>query len=169
MEDRGSQVLRLAPAFLGLAADVIRGTINLSSADAAAQGSRVDMAPMITATRAIHARTSAKLRHDNDQRLLETASLSQVFQQSRVSLIGRRRQHRLQPLSFFDMTIPARIVRRFVRTAVPVDLHQRYARFDETPRQEHALAERRMSVAVAYWCRFLVEAKCLPCALRAQQ
>jgi len=134
MEDRRRQVLRQNAAVLGISAVLVgRAMDDATLHPATRQRHGKDVSPVVAATGRVHAGRPAELRHAHDQRFVEHAALVKVFQKSGVRLVHRRREDFLQALGFFDVTVPTRIVRRFVRAPKPVDLHQRDARFNEPP------------------------------------
>src|SRR5262245_542552 len=89
VEDRRGQVFGQNAAIPGLGADVVGGAVDYAAADAAAsEGDREDWAPVVAAIAGIVARRAAKLGHAHDERVVQHASLRQVFQKSGERLIG---------------------------------------------------------------------------------
>src|SRR5687767_11021198 len=66
------------------------------------------------------------------------------------------------------MRVPHRRIARLFGPAIPVDLHERHARLDQSPRQQDALAEWTAAIAIAHWGRLALEVEGVPGARRAQ-
>ena len=108
--------------------------------------------------------------HQHDQRLVEQAALPQVFQQRRIGQVHRRHQARSSSrVGVLACVSQAGLSAGVARHARPVDLHQRHARLDQPPRQQHALAELIAAIAIAHRRRFLIQVERPPRACRAQQ
>ena len=124
--------------------------VDLPAADAAAgQGDREDGAPVVAAAAGLNRGVRPNSRHAHHQRLVEQAALARSSSSAEKAwsvggtrtVLSRRGSRRVR--------VPARVVRRLVRAAVPVHLHQPHARLDQPPGQQAALAEVVPAVAVA--------------------
>ena len=75
-----------------------------------------------------------------DEGLVEESPLVQVFHESREAAIGQRQQRALHQREVLAMRVP-----RLTEPAAAADCDQAHSGFDQTPGQEHALAEMRHS------------------------
>src|SRR4051794_28831367 len=67
------------------------------------------------------------------------------------------------------MTVPAGVILGFIRPAIPVDLHERDARFHQTAGQQHTLTELAPAIPVARRGGLALQVKGIAGSWRAQQ
>ena len=112
-------------------------------------------------------RAATKLAHSHHQRFRQQTAFVEIGNERRQTRIKHWSRLRLHPGRQSRVDVPRVIVR--VRHLGPVDLNDPRPGFDQPPRQEAALAERVLAVAITRLGRFLAQVERIPRLPRQDQ